>query len=814
MASRYVFGGYFGGCFGRCLETVKVGRSLSKLALGLVMVSGCSKKAPASLDPNAAGFDRVPFTQTVKDGDLEAARIVDEEPATQNFLLTLNKNTWLDRRIFVSVGVERASLTGLAMSVIGYIPARLKLEGDQLILLRDNQGLFGGNTLAPEMPINSYKVLQDRGGEILVDLSQAQSSYGISALGQSFAQDAATDVQARIEYLKQAQVNANGLHYKSVVVAQSTDPLFEEDETAESMTGQDPYLVSMVLRVDWVLDATSPNFSPLPASEFGRGLFLDRPLLDRTGTNVTRFVNRININKNHIWQLSANTPVEFRESVQAGVTIWNRSFDRNVLETTVAASDGDLTNPAVNNLVWDDNLLVGFAFANWRSNPYTGEILQAQVYMSGDMWRQAAELSYRLRQIESVIELPEDAPSEDQSPEEPPLPDLGPEVGPDQPIGGGVHALKDALRGHHAAGLAETLSDQPKRPRLFFGLNRAMALEAVKQNNFCYRGVPDARTPALRQLRAAQQFTNKQKEPTTQFIPFDGNTQPIPAATMEEFSQQVVRAVVLHEVGHAIGLRHNFAASGYKTSDAITSGSIMDYNDLVVDAQFDRPGLWDHHVIRAAYYADEMPDGLKFCTDEDLSRNLSACRMGDWGQDPASSYLIAARQNLKLAKYFVDAELAPLAIRQIGRSINNLGWILDELYGASRSKQQAQETRFAAAIEAWHASVDELAPPPLRATIDELGRLEFLKRLAQRGAQDASQAAGWSQTRLSEVILNEGLAFKTRHTAVGVLQGMQTKSAYEVYLATLEGLKTKDNWESKELARRMERVLQEGFLKP
>ena len=58
----------------------------------------------------------------------------------------------------------------------------------------------------------------------------------------------------------------------------------------------------------------------------------------------------------------------------------------------------------------------------------------------------------------------------------------------------------------------------------------------------------------------------------------------------DEFLGQMIKEVVMHEVGHSLGLRHNFHASTMLTAEqlndtAITrvkgqSGSVMDYNPI------------------------------------------------------------------------------------------------------------------------------------------------------------------------------------------------------------------------------------------
>lgn len=143
----------------------------------------------------------------------------------------------------------------------------------------------------------------------------------------------------------------------------------------------------------------------------------------------------------------------------------------------------------------------------------------------------------------------------------------------------------------------------------------------------------------------------------------------------EEFVQQALKEVVMHEVGHTIGLRHNFKASAWKTLAEIddpnrplnepTVASVMDYSPTnIAVAGAKQPayytntiGPYDHWAIEYGYKVingDENAElakiaarsgeaGLDYATDEDTRRSdpdpLS--NRFDLGKDPVA---YAARQ--------------------------------------------------------------------------------------------------------------------------------------------------------------------------
>ena len=120
----------------------------------------------------------------------------------------------------------------------------------------------------------------------------------------------------------------------------------------------------------------------------------------------------------------------------------------------------------------------------------------------------------------------------------------------------------------------------------------------------------------------------------------------------EEYLQQALKEVVMHEVGHTLGLRHNFRASAWKTlaemedpakANEPTSGSVMDYLPVnIVPAGTKQPayypttiGPYDHWAIEYGYKivaGDENAElakiairsgepGLDYSTDEDTEPN-------------------------------------------------------------------------------------------------------------------------------------------------------------------------------------------------
>ncbi|MEK7790704.1 MAG: zinc-dependent metalloprotease, partial [Deltaproteobacteria bacterium] len=120
--------------------------------------------------------------------------------------------------------------------------------------------------------------------------------------------------------------------------------------------------------------------------------------------------------------------------------------------------------------------------------------------------------------------------------------------------------------------------------------------------------------------------------------------------TADEFVRTWLHEVVIHEVGHNWGLRHNFKGSlGASVDQKRPANSVMDYNDdqLIVEGLFLKtPGVYDDEAIRYGYQKNlESPKIYPFCTDEDADDIFDydfdpRCARYDSGENPLEDSLI------------------------------------------------------------------------------------------------------------------------------------------------------------------------------
>ncbi len=117
----------------------------------------------------------------------------------------------------------------------------------------------------------------------------------------------------------------------------------------------------------------------------------------------------------------------------------------------------------------------------------------------------------------------------------------------------------------------------------------------------------------------------------------------IPAGmTRKEFIEKYITEVVLHEIGHTLGLRHNFKGS-------LEGGtSVMDYNTEADALKFnDNPGPYDVAAVRFLYGLSTEKPKQAFCTDEDTLIDAS-CDRFDVGTNPLVD--LGARFQTKVRK--------------------------------------------------------------------------------------------------------------------------------------------------------------------
>jgi hypothetical protein len=357
--------------------------------------------------------------------------------------------------------------------------------------------------------------------------------------------------------------------------------------------------------------------------------------------------------KRIVFWIENSVPEEYREAVREGILEWNKAFEKvgfkNAIE--VRQQEGEEFDPedvtyATFRWITSD---IPYAIGPSRANPLTGEILDADILFDASMVRYFQQESRVFRDDKGQLIAPASIIQATRRGWELP-----------------VHPL--AMRGNPAGWNTKAAGGKvTPEARLWQRLTAAQA-------GYCRCASHKRAEMAFAVLHLAAQAGVK-----------DGEKLP------DELLQQAVKEVTMHEVGHTLGLRHNFKASSMVPNDKLHDkeftknglvGSVMDYtpaNIAPVGAKqgyYFTPtiGPYDYWAIEYAYkpiagdeaeelkkIAEKVADPkLTYATDEDLYGTPDPLvNVWDLGADPMQF----GKDRIKLAQDLM-ATLADKAVEK------------------------------------------------------------------------------------------------------------------------------------------------------
>ena len=376
---------------------------------------------------------------------------------------------------------------------------------------------------------------------------------------------------------------------------------------------------------------------------------------ENTDTTFVRYVNRWRLEradpidpknpnklspprKKIVFWIEKSVPDEYRAAVREGILEWNKAFEkvgfRDAIEVRQQENEEfDPEDINYNTFRWITTDQ-GFAMGPSRANPLTGEILDADIIFDASMvrfWRQESKLFPTGSEPASTIQ---EARRGLNFLNMPALPGLNREWNP----AGSTQGVEDVRRN---------------------------AIELAGQHGLCQCSSHMKHELSLAAMAAMDRNVLKPGEK----IP-------------EELLTQAIKEVTMHEVGHTLGLRHNFKASTFLKNDqlhdtAVTRkmglvGSVMDYAPTNLapkgkkqgDYYTTTLGPYDYWAIEYAYkplsggtegeieklqqIAKMAPKaGLDYATDEDMMASSDPLvNVWDLGSDP----LQYARDRVQIAQ--------------------------------------------------------------------------------------------------------------------------------------------------------------------
>ncbi len=325
------------------------------------------------------------------------------------------------------------------------------------------------------------------------------------------------------------------------------------------------YLIYPEKESDYVPRVADPRVGYFTNSFFDHSKFMQ---LDR----MTHFINRWNIKKKDpnaemsepvkplVWYIDDSVPERWKKACAEGILRWNKAFENIGIKNAIVVKyktpedDWGHADMRYNVLRFTSSENAGYAVALFRTNPFTGEIVNASINVDANMvmyvgqefiWRTQPATTSWTGALEQLTTL---------------SPNLS-EIWP----------ILSEKRGKHWTDHTCSIGEG-KLNSATFGWK---ALEVLHESNI--------------------------------------------KLTRDEYIEQFVADVIAHEMGHCLGLRHNFVASTELTLEELkdtsktekygTSSSVMDYVPVNIgavlegDGHFYSPtiGTYDMFAIEYGY---------------------------------------------------------------------------------------------------------------------------------------------------------------------------------------------------------------------
>jgi len=261
-------------------------------------------------------------------------------------------------------------------------------------------------------------------------------------------------------------------------------------------------------------------------------------------------------------------PLEYRDAISEGVLLWNKAFERVGFQDAIQVQqmpDDAKWDPAdvrYNTIRWLNTVDGFFALGPSRVNPLTGEILNADIIVDASFMR-ALKKEYR-----AVIQQNQSQPQSLLSYA------LGEDLG--QNSTSTRHLCSSGLYKHDGS----EQEASPNEP----GSSLASLSKLATHYDLCY-GMETSNQFAVGSLALS-------------LFPTMPDTD-----QMQEYIHQYLRLIIAHEVGHTLGLRHNFRGSTLLPPEDLNNTDITRSKGLVTSVMdYITPNLAPQGVKQGDYF--------------------------------------------------------------------------------------------------------------------------------------------------------------------------------------------------------------------
>ena len=395
-------------------------RTLCKSSLLLVLAPvmfGCGEGQPTpdALDegsnPFAEGrsFVEIPRNldeSTIQQRSQDVASLYPGVPYSpgSDFYLAIHKRE-LGEKFFLSAYLRDffpGAVYGGAASTLGTRVVQFALQNGRLLVVdvddrKQTSDIFDPDVLLEAFPVvngfGPYDRLAGFKDYIVVDPAAGLGRFSFyeDITAQYFNPPTRFDVE--LSFLQNFRGIEDGITYEHLFTGYADSAVFQDVVNNNGFRGAG--LLGVAIR----RYQEGENYTPVPLPDQTHYFASDPFLVPNTGAS-NQVAARWDIHPGMDpipWRISpllAEVDADPRyadydlvEAVRAGIENWNDAFGFTVFEAEVADITESFAEDDRNYLIFDTDPSVGFAFADWRTNPNTGEIRGASVYFGAGWLR-------------------------------------------------------------------------------------------------------------------------------------------------------------------------------------------------------------------------------------------------------------------------------------------------------------------------------------------------------------------------------------------------------------------------------------------